>query len=511
MRHSLLSVTRQATGADDRLQLRLTRIIQNSEECPALYTSRNSFTLPDYSPHDSPTLFPHHACWPALLQSRKALSQLDLDSNGTLDVAEITAAVALLQSTRLFARRLRMLVVGLLIIILLLVCALFGVSYAAAVLAATTKGSSGSSPSLTNTDGTTLRTAAASLPGALFTPAGTAVASTAGRRLQFADEHPSEVFSHRRQLAFAVGANGRQLAVTAASDTSGTPPPLVLIARLNGAAAPGICGLASEGHYNVALPFDPYSSGVKSVVAHFKAATMLGCDHLDSFGFAADFGVVFASGAEETFWHVDCPPPVTAASACAVSRVYLIPIPSDMTAALSVDSSAVVAVPLEDAAAGRNVTARRLAPGVWPPPAISLSASAAACPSISGNDIVTRTGVGSEADTSWKTAFLNALPTDPSASPADQAKQACLSSMLCMAGYAVGSGMIFKKDFWTDAYAMSRAMGTAIANNFAQTMSLSNMKSAFATLGGRTSITCTNYYSLAMCGRVRAPCGCMLP
>jgi hypothetical protein len=443
------------------------------------------------------------------LQSRKALSQLDLDSNGTLDVAEITAAVALLQSTRLFARRLRMLVVGLLIIILLLVCALFGVSYAAAVLAATTKGSSGSSPSLTNTDGTTLRTAAASLPGASFTPAGTAISSTGSRRLQFADEHPSEVFAHRRQLAFAVGANGRQLAVTAASDTSDTPPPLVLVARLNGAAAPGICGLASEGHYDVALPFDPYNSGVKSVVAHFKAPTMLGCDHLDSFGFAADFGVVFASGAEETFWHVDCPPPVTAASACAVSRVYLVPIAPDWTAALSVDSSAVVSVPLEDATAS-NITARRLAPGVWPPPAISLSATSTACPSISGNDIVTRTGVGSETDTSWKAAILSALPTDPSASAADQAKQACMSSMLCMAGYAVGSGMIFKKDFWTDAYAMSRTMGTAIANNFAQTMSVSNMKSAFATLGGRTTIKCTNYYSSAFCGRVRAPCSCML-
>lgn len=52
------------------------------------------------------------------------------------------------------------------------------------------------------------------------------------------------------------------------------------------------------------------------------------------------------------------------------------------------------------------------------------------------------------------------------------------------AGYVVGSGLIFKKDFWTDSYSMSKAMGTAIANNFAQTMSVSNMKSAFNSLVG---------------------------
>lgn len=256
---------------------------------------------------------------------------------------------------------------------------------------------------------------------------------------------------------------------------------------------------------------------------------MLGCDS-ESFGFASDFGVQFTSRGAETTWHVDCAPPRTPDSTCSVFRVFLVPVPVGMPCTsltrggLPVDLNAVhfpdaVQEAWPESEPDGNATARRLAIvsnftiGTWPPrDATRVTPSAADCPNLELGNIPRGVGkdipaVGSE-DTSpaaWTTAILAALPVTPTATVAQQASQACMSSMLCMAGYSAGSKLIFGKQFWASASAMSVSMNTAIANQFQGAMTTSNMKKAFTSLGGRTSITCTNYYSYALCGPGTVP------
>jgi hypothetical protein len=124
-------------------------------------------------------------------------------------------------------------VAALVVILLLLLLALFGVSYAAAVLAATLKPST--SGSLGNNAGDTLRTANAALPGVVLVPRAPGRAPTAGCTRT---ELPPSVFAHRRSLAFEVTPAGRRVAVTSDSaDTVGVPPPLLLLANTSGRIA----------------------------------------------------------------------------------------------------------------------------------------------------------------------------------------------------------------------------------------------------------------------------------
>lgn len=199
----------------------------------------------------------------------------------------------------------------------------------------------------------------------MFSPAGAAVhdSSGGGRRLAglTSDDLPAQYFSHRREMRVETAANGRRMAVAAQPDTNGVPAPLILMATTTGTIAAGLCRMASENHFDIAIPFDPYQIGIRAVVARFKAATMLGCDHLDTFGFGTDFSIVWTTGGDDTHWHIDCPAPATPTSACTVSRVYLIAQPPDLNAASNIDQTDVISVPLEDNTG--NTTSRRLAPG----------------------------------------------------------------------------------------------------------------------------------------------------
>lgn len=258
------------------------------------------------------------------------------------------------------------------------------------------------------------------------------------------------VLSHRRSMEVQVTANGRRLAVTAHVENNSIlpPPPLALVGRMAGSSALGLCTLAQEGHYDVSLPgFDPYGEGIKGVVGRFKAPSMVGCDALDSFGFTVDFGVVWSSGSAETYWHMDCLPPVTAISTCTVHRVYLVPHMPDMNAILNpvfeTDGNATFwnASVIDE----QSVGARRLGPGAWPPPAIRYTSSRAACPSLELKNIPTSNGFSLSDSAPWRKALLDGLNVDPSATPAEQAALLCQTSVLCMIGWAVGSGSVFQK------------------------------------------------------------------
>lgn len=93
--------------------------------------------------------------------------------------------------------------------------------------------------------------------------------------------------------------------------------------------------------------------------------------------------------------------------------------------------------------------AMSFAPGAWPPPEVTDIIDKSACPSIDKNNLPTKAASSGD---DWKgglqEAVLEAFAVDPNASPAAQARLFCQTSLLCMAGYAVGSGLIFRSDFW---------------------------------------------------------------
>ena len=187
-------------------------------------------------------------------------------------------------------------------------------------------------------------------------------------------------------------------------------------------------------------------------------------------------------------------------------NVYLIPKPADLNPASNIVN------PLYpnntninlDGDSAPNSTGRRLAAGAWPPPTISVTWDSSVCLSAANNNLPTKVGY-KEDTTSWKNAIVAALPVDPNSSYKDQAKQMCMAEPLCMLGYAVGSGMVFKKDFWTGAASMTVSMSKAVATSFQETVSISNIKSACTSLKQVTVSKCTYTYMSATCGMNSLP------
>ncbi len=149
------------------------------------------------------------------------------------------------------------------------------------MLAATTRGTPGSAaPALVNVDGTTLRTAGATLhvTFSLNVSAGD-VPVARGRGLLVVDEGsaatPPTILAHRRRAAVELGATGgRRLVSADAAGPQLVPAPLALAGSVPGAIAPAVCKLVSEGHTTAKIPFNPFETpGVSAVEAHFKLAS----------------------------------------------------------------------------------------------------------------------------------------------------------------------------------------------------------------------------------------------
>lgn len=436
------------------------------------------------------------------MQLRAALSELDTDGSGSLEVAELHSAVQLLKASREAARRAHLYIMILLTLLAVLLAALFGVSFAAAVLAATTKGANGS---LQDTNGNTLRVAGSAISSVNL---GFQAAGAGARRLaEHSGPVPQEYFAHRRTKMTIQDGNGRRLSVTGPVENPHDVKPLILLATVKGSVAIEVCRFAKEGHFNVVLPsFDPYEDGLERAVASFKVNSMVGCAELDhSFGFAGDFGVVLRLGSEESIFHLDCPGPVTPDSDCSVYRAFLIIQPSSGAPTLDVSfarnetfnitSDGELSVP-----AGIAV-GRRLGPGEWPPSSsIGLDVSESACPTLKDeSNWPSRSGYGLDSETAWKNALLNELNVDPNATPAQQARLLCQTSVYCMVGYAVGSGAVFHPSFWTSTASAAEAMGKYIANDFKGTLSLNNQKALWASFKKDNAHKCTTTVSSATC------------
>ena len=405
----------------------------------------------------------------------------------------------------------RNIIIGLFVLLGLLILALFGVSYAAAILARQIVTSTTATPALTNTLGKTVRTASAFLPKNVANATHpvclceTPPCCIYARRL-FTHEYEEDELHHRRVMETTIDAHGRTLQVTAPTDNSFMPPPLAKTGlQMSSDAAQMICNFAAENNYDIAMFFDPYSEGYSYVTASFKAETMFGCDNLASpFGFASDFAVTFKTGLDETYWHMDCVGPIVSGSVCTISRVYLIPQPPDMNAAINFDQSV---PPPSKAPAPSNTTGgpngRRLAPGVWPASTAANTWDSSKCPSSDWSNVPTTSkSPGSSSDqASIMSTVISSLPVDPTASPKDQAFQACMSSALCAVGFLVCSGTVFQASFWQTAGALSQAM----AQSFTQTMSPTNMRNFWNSFKGSKSTRCTTTYTWAVCGMNKLP------
>lgn len=457
-------------------------------------------------------------------EARAALGPLDLDGNGSLDVAELSAAVQAFEVSKKAAKWWRVAALGLLLLMMMLVAALFGVSYAAAVLAATTRGTSGSaSPALVNVDGTTLRTAGATVH-VTFTLNVSSVDVTAsgGRRLLVVDEgdaaQPPIILAHRRRVAVELSpSGGRRLVSADEAEPVQEPMPLAVTGSVPGAVATAVCKLISEGHTTAKLPFNPFDApGVTAVEAHFKLTSLVGCDALDSFGFAVDFGVLRRTGGYEALFHIDCSPPVSADSKCTLFNVYLVrEPPSPHMGELDLSRSiAIEPLPADEAndtiaPGGRRLQTRRPI-GTWPPLAVSWTPSESHCPTLTytSNFPASAYAYGTGGDlsdsASWRKAITDQLNMDPSATPAEHARIMCMSSPLCMVGMAIGSGEIFKPGFWTSSAEMVTVMGTIVANDFAKTMSLSTQRGTWRNmLNNRRATGCRSFYSWSQCLDIR--------
>jgi hypothetical protein len=217
---------------------------------------------------------------------------------------------------------------------------------------------------------------------------------------------------------------------------------------MKGAIAHEVCRFVKDGHFNVLLPhFDPYEDGHTNVIAAFKPATVMGCVELDhAYGFTADFGVVFETGAKEVFFHIDCPGPVTADSECAVKRVFLIFQAPDVYSSSSTDTSALFEGNSSVAVLGQygNTTYHRrlvnynlynnINAAKWPPAEdVAVDATEDACPTLKyDKNFPQRTGVGEDDDDSWKTAIMNQVGVGGPTNPRAAAYTLCQSSIFCM-------------------------------------------------------------------------------
>lgn len=303
---------------------------------------------------------------------RSHIAELDTDGSGELEVGEIASAVRLMREARDSARRMRWLVVALVAVMALLVASVFGVSYAAAVMATKVKTSSGV---LTDASGRAVMTAGATLSVSFVPAPSTPVSGGGGRRL-FEDvaaeasaaaagaagmgilharrrmvrmDAPHAHAAARSLLARAsasvstdAGAAtdtnaagevevgrfhaGRRMAVEDEAAASAAPKQLKQLGVIPGAVGVEICRLTLLNRYEIFLPgFDPADSGIAGFVGTLQPAQIQGCagkdmEDLSWFGLAADFtGNMLAGQAQPSTFHVHCPPPVTAASACTVS------------------------------------------------------------------------------------------------------------------------------------------------------------------------------------------------
>jgi hypothetical protein len=397
-------------------------------------------------------------------------------------------------------RRMRNVIIGLFVLLGLLILALFGVSYAAAILARQIVTSSSASPALTNNAGNTVRTAGARLPINVTVPG-----SNTGRLL-YSHEYNDGDLHHRRVMSTEVDAHGRTLQVSAPVDNSFVPAPLAKQMNMKAEIAIQVCAFVAENNLDISMMFDPYQEGVGYVTATFKPETMNGCNDLSNpFGFNSDFEVTFKTGLAPTYWHIDCIGPIVPGGVCTVSRVFLIPRPPDLTAAENRDQSV---PPQPQVPLPVNVTGgsgRRLAPGKWGSLVNTATQTwdSSKCPRSDWSNLPTTSNSPSNSaqSASIMQTVLQSLPVDPTASPKDQAIQACASSALCAVGFLVCSGAVFQASFWNNAASIATAMG----QSFTQTMSPSNMRNFWNSFSGSKSTRCTTTYTWAVCGMNKLP------
>ncbi len=194
---------------------------------------------------------------------------------------------------------------------------------------------------------------------------------------------------------------------------------------------------------------------------------------------------------------------MSAGSKCTLFNVFLVPEPPDLLMGEPRLSDYPVRAEVDDNAT--TALGRRLMPNVWPPPAVSWTPSEAHCPTLSFKANFPAaypygTGGDLSMDASWRAAIANQLNYDPSATPAEHARVMCTSSALCMVGYAIGSGMIFKPDFWTSSAFIAQEMGKLLANNFGATMTAATQQSTWNELDRtRRATRCRGRYSWATC------------
>jgi hypothetical protein len=399
------------------------------------------------------------------------------------------------------SRRMRNVIIGLFVLLGLLILALFGVSYAAAILARQIITSSSANPALTNNAGKTVRTAGAMIPVNTTIPV-----SNSGRLLMSHEYNEGDIH-HRRMMATSVDAHGRTLQVAAPVDNTLMPAPLAKQMTLKAEIAIQICTFVAENNIAISMMFDPYQEGVGFVTATFKPETMNGCNDLSSpFGFNSDFEVTFKTGLAPTYWHIDCVGPIVPGGICTVSRVFLIPQQPDITMANNMDQTAPPQprqpLPTNTTVGGAG---RLLSPGKWGS-AVDVSSQtwdSSKCPRSDWSNIPTTSNSPSNSgqSDSIMSSVLAALPVDPTASPKDQAIQACMSSALCAVGFLVCSGMVFQASFWQTAGSLATAMG----QSFTQTMSPTNMRNFWNSFSGSRSTRCTTTYTWAVCGMNKLP------
>jgi hypothetical protein len=428
------------------------------------------------------------------------LSRLDLDKSGSLEVSELASAVEAFHQLRKNTRRMRNVIIGLFVLLGLLILALFGVSYAAAILARQIVTSSSATPALTNNAGSTVRTANARMNRNVT------IQQVGSARLLYTHEYNDGDLHHRRVMSTQVDSYGRTLQVTAPVDTSLVPPPLAKQLTLKAEIAIEVCAFVAENNLDISMMFDPYQEGVGFVTATFKPETMNGCNDLSNpFGFNSDFEVTFKTGLDPTYWHIDCPGPILPGGVCTVSRVFLIQLPPDLDAANNRDQT----IPPPDQAPLPDNTVpgsgRRLATvGSWPASTAVKSVDLSKCPSVTGVGIPTTSTL-----TPFTQAFgngilnqsINSLPTSLTVDISPQVTQACTSSIFCMIGSSTSLGVIFQSTFWSN----STALASAMAQSFTQSMSLTNLVNFWNSFKGSRSTKCTTTYKQAVCGMNKLP------
>jgi hypothetical protein len=427
-----------------------------------------------------------------------ALATLDADKSGSLDISEIYAAVQALRSSRETNRRLVNLLLGLVVLIALLLASLLGVSYAAAVLAQTTKSGNGS---LQDTNGNTLRTAGSAIVAG---NANFQINGAGGRRLSSSGSTaiPDHFYAYRRKPS----TGGRKVM----AEEQFHPAPLVLVASTKGHVAKEVCKFAHDGHFNVVLPkFDPYEDEVQDPMTHFKPGTIAGCSDLSApHGFTADFSAKLDhSSPHEPLFHIDCPGPVHTDSNCNIYRAFLVSLPPDVVTNVDVsvarnDTTWTVngSGDLVPANGNSVVGGRRLgsAVGDWPPPkTLGLDVSEDKCPTLYYTTSFTfsRSNIGRDNETAWKTRILNNnLDLTESATPASHAKIFSQTSVNALIGFTKGIKTIFDKQFWNGASSAALAISKYIAVDKLGVMSLTTVESAFSMFKNNYVPKCTTAY-----------------